>query len=222
MWRADKLPAVERGDAPLRGLVKQGAAVVALIVGGLLSACSMRSGLRAGAPGAVPSADPRAKALAEFVGQVDEYARLHRSAARSLTPFHRGLDAAEVWAREERLADTIRARRARAQQGDFFTVRVTPVLVEIVQGFLRSPEGAAARESIADANPVTETPLTPVVLTVNGTYAHGASFATMPSALLMRLPYLPAEVEFRFVGRHLVLRDRLADIILDYILDVAP
>jgi hypothetical protein len=206
----------------LGGLIKQGAAVVALIVGGLLSACSVRSGFQAGAPAAVPSTDPAAKALAEFVGQVDEYARLHRSVARSLAPFRGGLDATEVWAREERLADTIRARRARAQRGDLFTARVTPVLVEIVQGFLSSPEGAAARQSIADANPVKETPLTPVVLTVNGTYKHGASLATMPSALLMRLPYLPAEVEFRFVGRHLVLRDRSADIILDYILDVAP
>jgi hypothetical protein len=206
----------------LGGLIKQGAAVVALIVGGLLSACSARSGSQAGSPAAVPSTDPTSKALAEFARQVDEYARLRRSAARSLAPFRRGLDATEVWAREERLADTIRALRARAQRGDLFTASVTPVLVEIVQGFLGSPEGAAARESIADANPVKETPQTPVVLAVNGTYAHGASLATMPSALLMRLPYLPAEVEFRFVGRHLVLRDRSADIILDYILDVAP
>jgi hypothetical protein len=154
--------------------------------------------------------------------QVDEYARLHRSAAQSVDSFRMGLSAAEVWAREQQLADTIRALRPRAQRGDIFTTSATPVLVEIVQTFLNSAEGASARASIASDNPVTETPLTPVVLTINGTYAHGASFATMPPFLLMRLPTLPEEVEYRFVGKHLLLRDTSANIVLDYILDVAP
>jgi hypothetical protein len=33
---------------------------------------------------------------------------------------------------------------------------------------------------------------------------------------------LPAEGEFRFVGKHLLLRDTSANIIVDYIRDVAP
>jgi hypothetical protein len=44
----------------------------------------------------------------------------------------------------------------------------------------------------------------------------------MPATLLLMLPTLPEEVEFRFVGKHLLLRDTSANIILDYILDVAP
>ena len=196
--------------------------MIALFFGGLVMACSVRSGSQPGQFSAIPSTDPTAAAMAEFMDQVDEYARLHRSAARSVAPLRKGLSAAEVWAREERLADTIRARRPRAQQGDLFTPRVRPVLVEMVQAFLSSPEGASARESIANENPVTATPLTPVALTVNGAYEHGASFATMPPALLMRLPNLPAEVEFRFVGKHLLLRDTSANIIVDYIRDVAP
>lgn len=206
----------------MRRLVKYGAAVLALIFGGLLTSCSMRSGSQPGPPGAIPSTDPTATALAEFMSQVDEYARLHRSAAHSVASLRKGLSAAEIWAREERLADTIRSRRPAAQQGDLFTASVRPVLVEMVERFLTSPEGASAAESIASGNPVTATPLAPVALVVNGTYPHGASFATMPPALLMRLPNLPAEVEFRFVGKHLLLRDTSANIIVDYILDVAP
>jgi hypothetical protein len=38
----------------------------------------------------------------------------------------------------------------------------------------------------------------------------------------MRLPTLPEEVEYRFVGKHLLLWDTSANIILDYILDVMP
>jgi hypothetical protein len=175
-----------------------------------------------GEPVAVPASDPAVQALGEFVGQVNDYARLHRAAAQSLAPFEPGLTATELWAREKLLADTIRARRAHAQQGDLFTAAARPVLVEIVETYLNSPEGARARDTIVRENPVTETPMTPVVLAINGSYEPGASFATMPATLLMKLPALPEEVEYRFVGKHLLLRDASANIVLDFILDVVP
>ena len=197
-------------------------AVLAVVLGVLPSACSARSGLMPGEPVAVPASDPAVKALAEFVGQVNNYARLHRAAARSLAPIEPRLTATELWEREKLLADTIRARRAHAHQGDLFTAAARPVLVEIVETYLSSPEGARARDTIVRENPVTETPVTPVVLAINGSYEPAASFSTMPAMLLMKLPALPEEVEYRFVGKHLLLRDRSANIILDFILDVVP
>jgi hypothetical protein len=198
------------------------AAVLSLMLGVFLGACSVHSVRTPGEPTAAPSSDPTVKALAEFVDQVNEYARLHRSVAVSLGPYQSRVSASELWAREKLLADTIRARRPRAQQGDLFTAAVRSVLVEIVQSYMSSPEGARARDSMVSENPATETPLTPVVLTVNGSYEPAASFSTMPATLLMRLPSLPEEVEYRFVGKHLLLRDTSANIILDYILDAAP
>jgi hypothetical protein len=197
------------------------AAVLSLMLGVFLGACSVHSVRTPGEPAATPSSDPTARALAEFVGRVSEYARLHHSAALSLAPYQSRMNASDLWAREKLLADTIRARRPRAQQGDLFTAAVRPVLVEIVQSYMSSPEGARASDSMVSENPATETPLTPVVLTVNGSYEPAASFSTMPATLLMRLPTLPKEVEYRFVGKHLLLRDTSANIIVDYILDVA-
>jgi hypothetical protein len=103
-----------------------------------------------------------------------------------------------------------------------FTADVAPALRGIVQRYLNSPEGAAARDTVARENPAIETPLTPVVLSVNRAYESAASYSTMPPTLLMRLPTLPEEVEYRFVGKHLLLRDTSANIIVDYMLDVAP
>jgi hypothetical protein len=180
---------------------------------------------RAGSQGPDPSLDPdepKVKAFAEFGRHVAEYARLHRVAAASVAPLQAGETATEISARRKMLADAIRARRAGAQQGDIFTAAVRPVIVGIVQGYLTSPEGAPARVSVARENPATTTPLAVVELAVNGRYEAGASFSTMPTTLLMKLPALPEEVEFRFVGRHLLLRDTTANIILDYILDAAP
>jgi hypothetical protein len=52
---------------------------------------------------------------------------------------------------------------------------------------------------------------------VNETYKKKHSLATMPPNLLLTLPDLPKDLEFRFIGRHLVLRDVRANIVIDEI-----
>jgi hypothetical protein len=103
-----------------------------------------------------------------------------------------------------------------------FTPDVRPVLVSIIKGYLGSPDAAPAKDQVRKENPRVETPNAPVALKVNAPYEADASFSTVPSPLLMKLPQLPEEVEYRFVGKHLVLRDTKADMIVDYILNVVP
>ena len=52
--------------------------------------------------------------------------------------------------------------------------------------------------------------------------ARDAQLATMPPSLLAVLPPLPRELEYRIVGRYLVLRDVDASLVLDYIADAVP
>ncbi|HET7746031.1 MAG TPA: hypothetical protein VFM29_01940, partial [Vicinamibacteria bacterium] len=59
-------------------------------------------------------------------------------------------------------------------------------------------------------------------LTVGGIYPDGAPFSSVPPDLLMKLPQLPDQVRYRFVGRALILRDTEANVILDFIPDVVP
>jgi hypothetical protein len=56
-----------------------------------------------------------------------------------------------------------------------------------------------------------------VPLKVNAKYPEGAPLPTVPADLLANLPTLPTEVEYRIIGKHLILRDTEADIIVDYI-----
>jgi hypothetical protein len=46
----------------------------------------------------------------------------------------------------------------------------------------------------------------------------------MPPNVLESLPTLPKnkDLEYRFVGRHMILRDGRADLIIDYIQNVVP
>jgi hypothetical protein len=59
------------------------------------------------------------------------------------------------------------------------------------------------------------------VLRVNAEYPVDAPLSTMPPTLLQRLPLLPEELEYRFVGPDLILRDKNANIIVDYMRDAA-
>lgn len=59
-------------------------------------------------------------------------------------------------------------------------------------------------------------------LQVNGTYPENQPLSTVPAAILESLPRLPDGIEYRFVGRHLILRDARANVIIDFIPNVIP
>ena len=44
----------------------------------------------------------------------------------------------------------------------------------------------------------------------------------MPPKLLLQLPPLPKNVEYRFVGKTLILYDSLSNLIIDYLPGAAP
>ena len=57
-------------------------------------------------------------------------------------------------------------------------------------------------------------------LKVNTKYPEKATLPTVPSNLLLNLPHLPEELEYRIIGKHLILRDTGADLIVDFIPNV--
>jgi len=44
----------------------------------------------------------------------------------------------------------------------------------------------------------------------------------MPATLLAKLPQLPKDVRYRFVGRNMLLVDRESNVIIDYMPDALP
>jgi hypothetical protein len=61
-----------------------------------------------------------------------------------------------------------------------------------------------------------------LTLVVNMDYPTSLPLATFPGKLLRTLPDLPPELEDRIVGRHLILRDVKANIVVDFVRDVVP
>ena len=61
-----------------------------------------------------------------------------------------------------------------------------------------------------------------IPLTANQRYPDDVPLTTMPPGLLKALPELPEEMEYRFIGPHLILFDQHAHIIPDFIPDALP
>jgi hypothetical protein len=59
-------------------------------------------------------------------------------------------------------------------------------------------------------------------LRVNQRYPQGVPLQSTPPTLLLNLPQLPKELEYRIVGRDLVLRDIGANLVVDYLPNILP
>jgi hypothetical protein len=161
-------------------------------------------------------------ARALFEQRVKAYVEVHKAAADALPDLEKRTGAAAISGHQKALADGIRARRAKAQPGDVLGGEVARLIQGLIAAELATAAGSAEWSEIRDQNPTAESPGEPITVAVNAPYAEGASLSTVPPGLLQRLPPLPRELDYRFVGHDLVLRDTVAHIIVDYLKNVLP
>lgn len=178
--------------------------------------------LSAGAPAATAALPGSEPASADFARRLDEYVDVHKAAEHAVSSLDKRTDAAAIATHEKALAEGIRRLRARARPGDVFGKEGRTLVADAIRAELAGPGGAAELSQVREQNPETETPGEPVTLAVNADYTSGASLSSVPAGLLGRLPSLPRQLDYRFVGRHLVLRDTGAHIIVDYIENALP
>ena len=164
--------------------------------------------------------NPDALVLKEFNEQIAKYVELHKNTLKDLPKLKRTTDPAKINASEEALALALRQARPQARAGDIFFPDARELFLRLIRSELKGAEGSAGRAAIKEGNPKSEG--SPVRLGANAVYPDGAPLSLVPPALLLKLPQLPKELDYRFVGRHLILRDTAANIIVDYILNAVP
>jgi hypothetical protein len=143
--------------------------------------------------------------VADFTIRIQAYSDLRKELERGLPALRVTDDAAELLNREHALAERIRAARSRAKQGDIFTPAVSAAFKEKLQG-QTNPAMCAA---LADDNPG------PLEIRTNGTYPEHKPMSTMSAGVLAALPRLAEDIEYRFVGRDLILVDTRARLVVD-------
>jgi hypothetical protein len=162
-----------------------------------------------------PDVNPDAAAMAEFKSRVDAYAELNERLAKGNAEPRETADPAKLNAVSATLAARIQAERKDAKQGDIFTPAIRPVFRKLLAPELKGEEGREAQAALKDDAPAPGK----VPFKVNAKYPDGQPLPTVPANLLLTLPALPAPLEYRIVGQHLLLLDTSADLIVDYILN---
>jgi hypothetical protein len=150
-----------------------------------------------------------AVAVKEFNGRIGRYL----SAKKNQDISSKSTDSpAKLAQQKQRTTEKTQAARPGAERGDIFTPAVTVYFKRQIQATLRSPEGRKVRASLRHAEPLPD-----VQLQVNAKYPRNLPLQSMPPTLLMRLPQLPKELQYRIVGSTLVLYDMSSDLIIDFI-----
>jgi hypothetical protein len=149
-----------------------------------------------------------------FQERVAQYVTLHRLLEGPLPPLLVGHDLAPV--REAMRALQMRIQRARvnAAQGDIITADVARMFRRYIATCLTREEWAALFAELSydeQGRPVA----VPPVLHVNMVWPEEVAFEFVPPQLLQVLPPLPPELQYRIIGRALVLWDHHANLIVD-------
>jgi hypothetical protein len=211
-------------------MMRTAAAVTsALVFGAIFSAAAQRGTEQPGQPSQppVPKADTpvtnpqvnsSAATLKAFTDRIDQYVAVRKKAAATAEPLKKTDDPAKIKSAEESLTSAIRAARPDAKPGDIFTPDAQALIRHLLSPELKGGEGDHARKVLKDDAPSPAA----VPFKVNAKYPEGKPLPTVPPNLLLNLPKLPPEVEYRIVGKHLILRDTGADLIVDYMLNAVP
>jgi len=159
-----------------------------------------------------PGLDPASPAGKEFNRRIGEYLKIHKTARSEVHRLKPTASAEAIEHYEHRLAHRIREERKDAVQGNIFTPEITSEFRKLIDGAMQGSNAATIRQSLRSSTPVEIRGLR-----VDHGYPDGSPLQTTPPSLLMKLPTLPPELEYRVVGHDLVLRDVEANLVVDYI-----
>lgn len=159
--------------------------------------------------------NPAGAATKVFLDRIAEYLEFHNNVEKTVPPLTETSDPAKIAAREKALGEALIKARPNAKPGDFLIKEYQPFLARVIrQDF--------AKRSVADRKALIQELPKGVKIGVNQVYPTTLPLATFPSRLLRALPELPSELEYRIVGRDLVLLDVKGNVIVDIMPGVFP
>lgn len=156
--------------------------------------------------------------LQDFNRRVADYVKLHNVAKSQVHGLKPTKSPQDIVNYEHWLAHRIREMRRGVRRGNVFTPQIAGEFRRLIAITMLTSEGARIRESLrwdGHAAPAKS-------LRIDRPYPDGAPLPATPPSLLLNLPPLPPELEYRVVGRALVLRDVDANLVVDLVWNALP
>jgi len=180
----------------------------------LLALCAVDA--RAQGPQQATVAPKHAQAFAAFQARVKEYVALRERMEEGLPKLSKDATPEQIEAHKAAFQEAVRAARSGAKHGDLFAAELAGHIREVIKSETKPKEKQEVRETVLEAE------VKGVPLRVNYPYPESEELLEMPPALLLKLPQLPKQVRYRYVGRNLLLVDRENGLIIDFMTDALP
>jgi len=156
------------------------------------------------------------QAIADFESRVRTYVKLRTQVKEKLPKLSKDSNAEQLEAYRKGFEGALRTARAGAKRGDVFNTAGSDYIRRTLKAEIDRKDKAALRKMVFEAENKD------VPLRVNYPYPESRELTEMPPILLLKLPQLPREVKYRFVGRNMLLVDRDNNLIIDYMTDALP
>ena len=186
-----------------------------VVVCALLSIAAVGQDKSALAPPAVIAPADKT-AIQAFEKQVKDYVDVRNKLRANAPKLSKDATPEQIHAYRTALEQSLRSARANAKRGDLFRPDAADYIRRTLKIEFQGKDRQQLRETIFEAETAG------VVIRVNYPYSSAAEFSEMPATLLAKLPQLPKEVRYRFVGRNMLLVDRESNVIIDYMPDALP
>jgi hypothetical protein len=167
-------------------------------------------------PLGIASAQEPKEVVDAFQENLKQYVKLRERLEDRLPKLSKEATPEEIEAHEVALRKLVQGARAEAKAGDLFSPDSAEVIRATIRSEFRGSDRPKLRETVLEAD------TKGVPLRVNQPYPEYKELTQIPPTLLLRLPELPEQVKYRFVGRYLLLVDAKNALILDYIPDALP
>lgn len=169
------------------------------------------------APPPNPPVNQDSLVLQDFDKRVANYLSLHNKAKSELPAAKSTTSSEKIVDHRREMGPKLQAARPEAKQGQIFTPEIGRVFRRLIAIPFNGPDGQRIRASLRRAEPVKG-----IQLRANEKYPERIPLQSTPPTLLLDLPKLPPELDYRIVGRSLVLRDVAANMIVDFLPDALP
>ncbi len=156
------------------------------------------------------------EAVVAFQERAKDYSKLREAIEDKMPKLPKESTPEEIDAHKKAFEKRVRAARSDAKPGQLFTPDITTYIRALIRNEFKGIERKELRETVLEAD------TKGVPLRVNYTYPETKELVEMPPTLLLKLPNLPKQLRYRFVGRNMLLVDRENGLIVDYMLNALP
>lgn len=160
---------------------------------------------------------PNKQVADAFEKRVKNYVKLREGIEEKMPKLSTEAKPEEIEVHKKKLQDSVRAARVGAKHGDIFTPDAAALIRNIIKEEFKGKDRVELRKTVLVESEVKALPLR-----VNYPYPETKEQLEMPPTLLLKLPPLPKQIRYRFVGRNMLLIDRENGLIIDFMTNAVP